>query len=346
MYKTRKLLRIGITIGDVCGVGPELIIRAFQNQRLREMCTPIVYGSPRVLNLYRKVLSVDRFSYNVIETPNQAAPRKISVVDCVPDLDERMEIGKPSEESGMAAFLSLEKAVADLKEGELDALVTMPIDKMATQNEDFKFPGHTEYLTQSLEADSSLMFMVHEHLKVGVVTGHVPVKDISKHLTVGGIVSKIKLMNESLKQDFGLEKPRIAVLGLNPHAGDNGLLGNEEQDVIQKAVEKCANERILALGPYSADGFFGSGTFRKFDGILAMYHDQGLIPFKLLAGYEGVNFTAGLSQVRTSPDHGPAFDLAGKEKADLSSFLHAMYAAIDIFKRRREFEEAHSNPMA
>lgn len=345
MHKNRKVLRIGITIGDVNGIGPELIINAFKNQRLKEICTPIVYGSPRILNVFRKVLSVDKFSYNVIQQPNQAQPRKISVIDCIEDLNDRMEIGRPDAQSGRAAYEALSRAMEDLKAGEIDAMVTMPIDKSVIQSDDFKFPGHTEYLANELDAKGSLMFMVHEHLKIGVVTGHVPLKDVSKNLTVDGIVKKIQLMHDSLKLDFSVPRPRIAVLGLNPHAGDNGLLGKEEKEKISKAVEKCANKRMLVFGPYSADGFFGMGTFKRFDAVLAMYHDQGLIPFKLMAGFEGVNFTAGLSKVRTSPDHGPAFDLAGKNVADPTSFIHALYAAIDIYRRRRENQELFDDAM-
>ncbi|MEM7037613.1 MAG: 4-hydroxythreonine-4-phosphate dehydrogenase PdxA, partial [Bacteroidota bacterium] len=340
--KARKILRIGITIGDINGIGPELVIRAFTDQRLREMCTPIIYGSSRVLNIYRKILSVDKFSYNVIQKPNQANPRKISVIDCI-RITDRVEVGKPTPDGGAGAYEALTTAVADLKNGDIDALVTLPIDKKMIQRDEFKFPGHTEYLTQEFNADDSLMFMIHDHLKVGVVTGHVPVKDIASNLSTELIVRKIKLMHASLKKDFSIDKPRIAVMGLNPHAGDNGLIGKEEQEMIIKAVEQCANNRMLVLGPYGADGFFGSGTYTKFDGILAMYHDQGLTPFKLLAGFEGVNYTAGLPIVRTSPDHGVAYNLAGKRQADITSFVHAIYDAIDIFRRRRDEYELDKN---
>ena len=335
-------MRIGITIGDFNGVGPELIINAFSRPGVREICTPVIYGAPRIFNVYRKLMSVDKFSYNVIQTPDQAQPRRVSVIDCI-DVKGRVEPGRPDQDSGMAAFQALEAATKDLKEGLIDALVTMPIDKHYIQNENFSFPGHTEYLAEAFEVGDNLMFMVHDLLRVGVVTGHVPIKEVSKSLSVGKIISKIQMMNHSLKFDFNLEKPRIAVLGLNPHAGDNGLLGSEEQEIIIKAVEKCANDKIFVFGPYSADGFFASGTYRKFDGILAMYHDQGLIPFKLLAGFEGVNFTAGLPAVRTSPDHGPAFDLVGKDKASPDSFIHSLYTAIDVYRRRRENNDLHEN---
>ncbi|MCK5923170.1 MAG: 4-hydroxythreonine-4-phosphate dehydrogenase PdxA, partial [Methylococcales bacterium] len=279
MQKTRKILRIGFSTGDIHGIGPELLIRAFSNQKLKEICTPIIYGSPKVLNVFRKTLSIDKFSYNVIQTPNQAQTRKVSIIDCIDDLHERIELGKPDKQSGLAAAQALTRAVEDLKLGEIDALVTMPIDKHFTQGENFQFPGHTEFLAKHLGVEESLMFMIHEHLRVGVVTGHVPHKDVSRNITTEGIVRKLKLMSNSLKLDFSLTKPRIAVLGLNPHAGDNGLLGKEEKEKISRAIEKCSNERMIVLGPYSADGFFGSGMFKRFDAVLAMYHDQGLIPF-------------------------------------------------------------------
>lgn len=342
MHKNRKLLKVGITVGDFNGIGPELIINAFRHQHLREICTPIIYGAPRVLNVYRKLMNVDRFSYNVIQTPDQAQPRKISVIDCI-NVSGRIEPGRPDQDSGLAAFQALDAATKDLRDGYIDALVTMPIDKHYIQNEDFKFPGHTEFLTEAFDVSDSLMFMVHERLKVGVVTGHVPLKKVSENISIDKIIRKIKMMEHSLRMDFNLERPKIAVLGLNPHAGDNGLLGKEEQEKIQKAVEKCANEKMLVLGPYSADGFFASGTYRKFDGILAMYHDQGLIPFKLIAGFEGVNFTAGLPAVRTSPDHGPAFGLVGKDQASPDSFIHALYTAVDVYHRREENQELYNN---
>ena len=334
MQKNRKVLRIGITMGDFNGVGPELIINGFKESRLREMCTPIIYGSAVVLNAYRKQLSVDKFSYNVIEEPKQAMPKKISVVDCMTNT-ENIEPGKPSKDAGKAAVQALQRAVQDLKDGEIDALVTMPIDKHSIQGDEFNFPGHTEYLAREFGGES-LMFMVHDFIKVAVVTGHIPHKDVSKAITTEAIMKKLRVMNQSLKADFNCEKPKIAVLGLNPHAGDNGLLGSEEKEKIGKAVDEAQRERIFAMGPYSADGFFGTGMFKKFDGVLAMYHDQGLIPFKVLAGFEGVNFTAGLPIVRTSPDHGVAYSLAGKGEADITSFLHAIYTTIDVFRERKD----------
>jgi 4-hydroxythreonine-4-phosphate dehydrogenase len=335
MQKTRKVLRIGISIGDFNGIGPELIIQGLTEPRLREICTPIVYGSSKVLNVYRKLLSVDKFSYNVIQQPNQAQPKKVSVIECITNADN-VEPGKPSLEAGKGAFESLNRAVQDLKEGEIDALVTLPIDKSTIQSNEFQFPGHTEYLAQQFGMENSLMFMIHDRLKVAVVTGHIPLEKVAKAITVELILKKLRIMNMSLKLDFNVEKPKIAVLGLNPHAGDNGLLGKEDKERIVKAVEDAQRERIFAMGPYSADGFFGMGLFKKFDAILAMYHDQGLIPFKLMAGFEGVNFTAGLPVVRTSPDHGVAYNLAGKGEADPSSFVHSIYKAMDIYRERRD----------
>lgn len=335
MQKLRKILRIGITIGDFNGIGPELIIQGLTEPRLREICTPIVYGSSKVLNVYRKLLSVDKFSYNVVQQPNQAQPKKVSVIECITNADN-VEPGKPSLEGGKGAFEALRHAVEDLKAGEIDALVTLPIDKHSIQSEAFQFPGHTEYLAQQFGLDNSLMFMVHDHIKVAVVTGHIPHANVSKTITVELILKKLRIMNMSLKSDFNVEKPKIAVMGLNPHAGDNGLLGKEDKERIAKAVEDAQRERIFAMGPYSADGFFGSGMFKKFDGVLAMYHDQGLIPFKLMAGFEGVNFTAGLPVVRTAPDHGVAYNLAGKGEADPTSFIHAVYKAMDISRERRD----------
>ncbi|MFM2376452.1 MAG: hypothetical protein RLZZ165_1549 [Bacteroidota bacterium] len=335
MQKTRKVLRIGVSIGDFNGIGPELVIQGLTEPRLREICTPIVYGSSKVLNVYRKLLSVDKFSYNVIQQPSNAQPKKVSVIECITNSDN-VTPGKASAEGGKGAFESLRHAVQDLKTGEIDALVTLPIDKNSIQSEEFQFPGHTEYLAQQFGVETSLMLMVHDRIKVAVVTGHLPMRMVSEAITVELILKKLRIMNMCLKTDFNVEKPKIAVLGLNPHAGDNGLLGKEDKERIQKAVEDAQRERIFAMGPFSADGFFGMGTFKKFDAVLAMYHDQGLIPFKLMAGFEGVNFTAGLPVVRTSPDHGVAYNLAGKGEADPASFIHAVYKAMDIVRERRD----------
>lgn len=338
MSKHRKVLRVGITIGDANGVGPELVIQAFQDPRLKEMFTPIVYGSTRVLNIFRKVLSVEKFSYNIIESPAQAQPRKVSVVDCGEEID-RVDIGKPDPEGGKIAFASLEAAVKDLKDGELDVLVTLPIDKSTIQSDSFRFPGHTEYLAEVFGVKENLMLMVHEHIRVAVVTGHVPLKEVSNNLSIHKIVNKIKLLDDTLRRDFDIQKPKIAVLGVNPHAGDEGLLGKEDREYVAKAVQQASKDGVFVFGPFSADGFFGMGTFKRFDAVLAMYHDQGLIPFKLLAGLEGVNYTAGMPVIRTSPDHGVAYDIAGKGIADPASFIQAIYIGMDIYRRRAESDD-------
>ena len=342
--RLRKKLRYGITMGDIAGIGPELIIQAFKLNETREMFSPIVYGSVRALNQYRKELDVEKFSYNVIQEPNQAHNKKINIIECGPRI-ETFDIGKPSKETGEIAYESLKKAVEDLKSGEIDVLITLPIDKSTIQNKDFDFPGHTEYLQKVLGASGSLMLMASEKIKVAVVTGHIPLKDVAGKLRTQDIYDKIKIFSQSLKIDFDLEKPKIAVLGLNPHAGDNGLLGKEDDDIVRKAVEKASNDRMFVMGPFPADGFFGAATFLKFDGVLAMYHDQGLIPFKLLAGFSGVNFTAGLPFVRTSPDHGVAYDLAGRGVADVSSFLQALYLAGDIYETRSENIDLQDNAL-
>jgi len=328
-------LKLGITMGDVGGIGPELVLKAFQDNRLKDMCIPILYGSSKVLNIYRKVLQLSKFNYNVISRPSEAQFRKFNIVECIPDL-ERVEIGQASDMGGKGAYLAVKRAVEDAQHKELDAIVTMPVDKATFQKEDTSFKGHTELLTHSFGASESLMMMVSDTLRVGLVTNHVAIKNVALNISTAGIKRKAELMHESLVQDFNIQRPLISVLGLNPHAGDSGLLGNEEQEVISIAIEELQQNGILIQGPYPADGFFGSLTYRKFDGILAMYHDQGLIPFKLLAGYAGVNFTAGIPFIRTSPDHGVAFDIAGKNIADPESLRQSIYMAIDVFRNRTE----------
>ncbi|GAB4415842.1 MAG: 4-hydroxythreonine-4-phosphate dehydrogenase PdxA [Bacteroidia bacterium] len=335
-------LRIGITIGDVNGIGPELVIKAFSEAHLRDMCTPILYGSSRVLNIYRKVLQVNKFNYEVVTNPSQAKSRRLNLIECIPDL-ERIEIGKHSEIGGKAAYLSLKRAIEDAQHKELDALVTLPVDKAALQMHDPNFKGHTELLAEAFNMPDDLMLMVSETLKVGLVTNHLPLHDVSRNLTVDRIVSKARLLHRSLEVDFSIRQPMIAVLGLNPHAGDRGLIGSEEEQIIKKAIEVLEAEGIRAIGPYPSDGYFGSLTYLRFDATLAMYHDQGLIPFKLLSGYEGVNFTAGLPFIRTSPDHGVAYDIAGKGTADPASLRQALYMAIDIHERRTMNEALRAN---
>ncbi|MDP5169304.1 MAG: 4-hydroxythreonine-4-phosphate dehydrogenase PdxA [Bacteroidia bacterium] len=343
MESNRKL-RIGITIGDVNGIGPELIIKAFEDSRLKDQCVPILYGSSRVINIYRKVMGVEKFNYVVITTPSQAHYHKLNLIECVPNL-ERVDIGVASEASGEAAYLSLKRAIEDAQHQELDALVTMPVNKATIEKQEPGFVGHTEMLAEAFNAQESLMLMVSDQMRIGVVTTHVPVKDISAQLTIEKIVKKVRLMNQTLKRDFTIEQPMIAVLGLNPHAGDDGLIGEEEKSIINPALIQLQKEGINVFGPYPADGFFGALTYRKFDGIMAMYHDQGLIPFKLLAGYSGVNFTAGLPVVRTSPDHGVAYDIAGKDIADPESLRAALYLAIDVVGQRRMNEKLEAEAL-
>lgn len=339
-----KTLKVGITLGDIGGVGPELVVRILQESGVRDRITPIIYGPGRALGVFRKILKVDRFNYNIIQNPEQAQPKKISLIDPGPKF-ERVEIGKASKIGGEAAFKALESAVKDLKANKIDFLVTMPIDKKSIHGGSFPFPGHTEYLAQSFDNAKTLMLMVHDEMRVGVVTGHIPLSEVSEKLTKELIVEKIKVMDKTLRRDFNIEKPRIAVLGLNPHSGDNGLLGKEDAEVIEPAVKSFNKDHTMVMGPFSPDGFFGSGHFARFDGILAMYHDQGLIPFKLHAGFEGVNFTAGLPEVRISPDHGVAYDLAGKGRADLDSVRNAIFYGIDICRGRGLTENLEANAL-
>lgn len=328
-------MKIAISFGDVCGISAELILQAFADDKFREQATFVVYGSSKVLNIHRKALNVNKFNYTPIRAAEDAQRGKLNLIECM-NLDEHIEIGIPSTAAGRVALQALDAAIADLKRGAVDALVTLPLDKATVAAHLPNFTGHTEYLAAAFDSSESLMFMADETLKVGLATNHLPLKDVAHKLHTKNIVRKLQMMHESLKIDFNLPRPMIAVLGLNPHAGDNGLLGNEEQQVIQKALEEAQKLGIMAVGPFPADGFFASGTYRKYQAILAMYHDQGLIPFKMLSGYGGVNFTAGLPIVRTSPDHGTAYDIAGKGIADISSFRNAVYMAIDVARNRKE----------
>jgi len=340
----KKNILLGISHGDVNGVGYEVIIKTLSNPMINDICTPIVYGSPKVAAYHRKALNIANFSFNNIKYPAEAHPRKANMISCIND-DVRVELGKSTPHGGEAAVASLEKAVDDLKNGKIDVLVTAPIDKHNVQSEKFRFSGHTEYLTYRADADEALMFMIGESMRIGFVTGHVPLKKVSELLSIDVIMSKLSLMNDSLVKDFAIRKPKIAVLGLNPHAGDNSLLGNEEADFIIPALKKANAEGILAFGPFAADGFFGAGIFKKYDAILSMYHDQGLTPFKALSFDTGVNFTAGLPFIRTSPTHGTAFNISGKGEASENSFRQAIYLACDIFRNRQLYSEITKNPL-
>lgn len=335
---------IGITHGDINGVGYEVIIKAFLDNRLLEMFTPVIYGSPKVAAYHRKALNITNFSFNNINNVQEANLKRANIIDCLGD-DIRVELGKPTEHSGEAAYKALECAVKDMLDRKFGILVTAPVHKNAIQSENFSFPGHTEYLQEKFAVEEVLMLMVSDKLKVGVVTGHVPLKKVPSLITKENIARKLRILNRSLIEDFGIRKPRIAVLGLNPHSGDNGLIGTEENDEIMPVLKAAREKHIVALGPYPADGFFGSGEFLKFDAVLAMYHDQGLAPFKALSFNTGVNYTAGLPIIRTSPAHGTAYDIAGNDQADPSSFREAIYLALDIYHKRIEYKKLTKNPL-
>ncbi|MGV3762352.1 4-hydroxythreonine-4-phosphate dehydrogenase PdxA [Parapedobacter sp.] len=337
-------LKIGISIGDVNGIGLEVIIKTLIDSRVLEYFTPIVYGSTKVASFHRKALGINDFSFNVINEAQQAHLKRANMINCWHD-DVKITLGEENETGGKYAFLSLKRAVDDLMAGDIDALVTAPINKHNIQREEFDFPGHTEYLQARTGSSDALMFMISEELRVGVVTGHIPVKDIAPNITTEAIVSKLILMDSSLKRDFWIRKPKIAVLGLNPHAGDNGLIGTEDETIIAPAIAEAKSKGVFCFGPYPADGFFASETYTKFDAVLAMYHDQGLIPFKHIAARSGVNFTAGLPVVRTSPDHGTGYDIAGKNVASEMSFREALFSAVHIVAHRRELDELLSNPL-
>jgi 4-hydroxythreonine-4-phosphate dehydrogenase len=334
MNQTHKL-RIGITLGDVNGIGPEVVIKALADSRLLNIITPVVYGSARAISFYKKQLNIEDLNYTQVRSKGQFAPKSINVINCWEDSLE-INPGKASKLTGKAAFVALKQAVEELKEGVIDALVTAPIDKQSIHSDEFPFAGHTGYLTQFFGATDSLMFMVSDTLRIGLVTEHVPLKDVAALVTKERIEAKLQIMEQSLRKDFSISKPRIAVLGLNPHAGDGGLIGQEDELVIKPVIAEQKNKGKLIYGPFPGDGFFGAGMYTKYDGILAMYHDQGLIAFKSIAFEEGINFTAGLPVVRTSPDHGTAYSIAGKNQANESSIREAIYRAADIFKNRNE----------
>ncbi len=343
MSEERKI-RIGITQGDINGIGYEVILKTFADPEIFELCTPIVYGSPKLAAYHRKALELQT-QYNAIENISEALGDRLNIINCNDD-EVHIELGSVTKESGKAAFEALEKAITACKEGEVDVLVTAPINKEAIQSEEFKFPGHTEYLQECMGGEEkALMILCSGELRFALATSHLPLRDVPSAITPELLEEKITLFNESLKVDFNINAPKIAVLALNPHAGDNGLIGSEEEEIIKPVINKMSREGILCYGPFPADGFMGSGNYTRFDGILAMYHDQGLAPMKALGMDDGVNFTAGLSIVRTSPAHGVAYDIAGKGCADENSFRQAIYTAIDIYRNRRNDSYAHRNPL-
>ncbi len=342
--KQQDKIKVGITQGDINGISYEIIIKSLLDNRINDLCTPIVYGSAKVAAYHRKALNIENFSLNIIRDAEKANPKRPNIINCLDD-NIRVELGKSTTLAGEASLMALESAVNDLKEGKIDVLVTAPINKDNIQSEKFHFPGHTEYLAQNFNGKEVLMLMVSDRMKVGVVTGHIPVKDVAENLTQDKILGKLRILNKTLIEDFRIRKPKIAVFGLNPHASDGGVIGEEENSIISPAIDRAKEENIMAFGPYPADGFFGSNNLEKFDAILAMYHDQGLAPFKALAFDEGVNFTAGLDIVRTSPGHGTAYELAGMNKASETSFRKALYLAIDVYKNRTEYKEISEDPL-
>ncbi len=340
------MIKVGITQGDINGIGYEVILKTFADIRMAEMCIPVIYGSAKVAAYHRKAMELQSVSFNQINNAKDASVNKVNIINCINE-ETKVELGQSTPVAGEAAYKSLEKAVADLKNGVIDVLVTAPINKHNIQRDDFHFPGHTEYLEERFgkEDEKSLMILVKDELRVALVTGHMSLADVPKSITKEKIIDAAIRFETSLKRDFRIGKPRIAVLSLNPHAGENGLLGSEENDIIIPAIKELQDKKILCFGPYAADGFFGAGEFSHFDGILAMYHDQGLAPFKTLAMEDGVNFTAGLSVVRTSPAHGTAYGIAGQNKASEESFRQAIYMAIDTFSNRIEYDKAYANPL-
>lgn len=341
-----RKIRLAITHGDFNGIGYEVILKAMSEPYLSTICTPILYGSLKIASYYKKLFNIDGINFNVINSASEAQPRRLNIIDCVGD-NYKVEVALSTSEAGEAAYKALACAIEDVRNRQVDALLTAPINKKNVQSENFEFPGHTEFLQNSEAArgQKALMILCSGELRVALVTGHIPVTEIAQTLTEQLIMDKLFLFNQSLRYDFAIQRPRIAVLSLNPHAGDDGLIGREEQEVIIPAMEKCNAKGLLVFGPYPADGFFGSGNYNKFDGVLAMYHDQGLAPFKALSMDNGVNFTAGLPFVRTSPAHGTAYDIAGKGIASEDSFRQALYMAVDVCNNREQYRFLRRNPL-
>lgn len=337
-------IKIGISIGDINGVGLEVILKTLSNPALLDFCTPVIYGSSKVISYHRNIAGIEDLPMSSGSSAERLKYDRINVVNCWQD-NVNITIGKLSDTSGKYAYISLEQATNDLKHGYIDAIVTAPIHKKAMQMANFPYTGHTEYFANAFGVEESLMLMVSENLRIGMVTNHLPLREVPQAVTKEMIVKKLNLLEESLRIDFGINKPMIAILGLNPHASDDSLIGEEEENVIRPVIIEAKKKGMMVMGPYPADGFFGSNQYKKFDGILAMYHDQGMIPFKALSFGNGVNFTAGLGKVRTSPDHGTAYDIAGKNMADPSSFRRAMFLAIDVAKARKDYQSMHSNPI-
>lgn len=341
---TEKII-IGITHGDINGIGYEVMLKALEDSRILELFTPVIYGSTKVAAFYKRQLDLNGVQFSTIQSIAQLQHKRINLINCVDD-DIKVEIGLSTQEAGTSALNALKMATEDLKKGHIHTLVTAPINKDNIQAEDFQFPGHTEYLGKNFGgSDKALMMLVSNNLRIAVATGHIPLSEVAQTINKELIINKLSILNQALQCDFGIIKPRIAVLGLNPHSGDNGLIGNEENDIIIPALKEAEEKGWLCFGPFPPDGFFGSEQYRGFDAILAMYHDQGLIPFKTLAMDSGVNYTAGLSVVRTSPDHGTAYDIAGKNIASKTSLVEALYLACDIYRKRQVEIAINENPL-
>ncbi len=335
--------RIGISIGDINGIGPEVIIKSLSNELLLHECTPIIYGSSKVIGYHKNIVKNPGFSFTNISRADKAISNKVNLINCWQD-SVIINLGEATEVSGQCAYIALDRATEDLKKGFLDALVTAPINKHAMKLADFPYLGHTEYIAEKAgQKNEEMMMMINEEMKIALVSTHVPMNTILDFISKDRIYQCIRSLNECLRMDFAKEKPTIAILGLNPHAGDNGEIGTEEEQIIRPAIIELKKKGVLVSGPYSADGFFGNASYRKFDAVLAMYHDQGLIPFKALSFGSGVNYTAGLKLIRTSPDHGTAYDIAGQNIADPSSMRQAIYTAIDVYKSREDFRDMHKD---
>ena len=341
MDKTDKIV-VGISIGDLNGIGIEVILKAFQDKRMLEFCTPVLFGATKVVSYHKKALNLE-VPVHGITNIDQINPNKINVINIWKE-EVKIDLGKATKESGTYAAKSLEAATNHLKENKVDVLITAPINKENIQSDSFNYPGHTEYLEANLEG-KSLMILLTDELRIGLITGHIPLAKVAETITPELIKEKVDTMHESLKRDFGIVKPKIAVLSLNPHCGDNGVIGKEDDEIIKPTVQEIATSGKLVFGPYAADGFFGSKTYKQFDGVLATYHDQGLAPFKALSFGKGVNFTAGLNHVRTSPDHGTGYDIAGKNLANSSSFTEALFTALQVFNCRNDYKEITKNPL-
>lgn len=335
-------VKIGITCGDINSVSLEVILKALNNEAIFKSIIPIIYGNVKIASYHKNIVQLENLSFNVLAQGERPRPGRINMVNCWND-NVTITLGKPSPDGGKYAQLALDAAIEDVMKGEIDAIVTGPIHKLSMRMAGFSHLGHTAYLKEKSGAKDCLMFLISDRINVGLVTDHIPISQVSTEITKEAILSKIRIMEQSLMLDFGFEKPHIAVLGLNPHAGEEGLLGSEDEEMVRPAIIEAKKAGVFVAGPYSSDGFFGSGQFDKFDAILAMYHDQGLIPFKTLAYFNGVNYTAGLPFVRTSPDHGTAFELAGKNEADPKSMFHAIYTAKNIFLHRKGYKEMHTN---